>query len=98
MKRTLVVAVVAWVVAGGGIYAEPPAKPAGQSFGTLPPACSPAPAQVPSAPEWYGGDCLPCPEGEAVCGPCGRIWAEADYLLWWMKGASLPPLVTTSPP
>ena len=27
-----------------------------------------------------------------------RIWVEADYLLWWMKGDSLPPLVTTSPP
>jgi hypothetical protein len=23
---------------------------------------------------------------------------EAEYLLWWMKGASVPPLVTTSPP
>jgi hypothetical protein len=27
-----------------------------------------------------------------------RFWAEAEYLLWWMKGAALPPLVTTSPP
>jgi hypothetical protein len=27
--------------------------------------------------------------------PC--IWAEAEYLLWWMKGATLPPLITTSP-
>jgi hypothetical protein len=96
MKRTLAVAVVAWVVAGGGIYAEPP-KPAEHSFGTLPPANVPAPAFVPSPSEWHGGDCLPCPE-EAACGPCGRIWAEADYLLWWMRGASLPPLVTTSPP
>lgn len=26
-----------------------------------------------------------------------RIWVEADYLLWWMKGDRIPPLVTTSP-
>jgi hypothetical protein len=27
-----------------------------------------------------------------------RFWAEVDYLLWWMRGDSVPPLVTTSPP
>jgi Putative beta barrel porin-7 (BBP7) len=26
-----------------------------------------------------------------------RFWASAEYLLWWTKGASLPPLVTTGP-
>jgi hypothetical protein len=26
------------------------------------------------------------------------MWGDAEYLLWWMKGAALPPLVTTSPP
>ena len=26
-----------------------------------------------------------------------RVWAEADTLLWWMKGTPLPALVTTSP-
>jgi hypothetical protein len=26
-----------------------------------------------------------------------RIWAEAEYLLWWMRGAALPPLITASP-
>lgn len=25
-------------------------------------------------------------------------WVEADYLLWWMQGSRLPPLVTASPP
>jgi hypothetical protein len=28
----------------------------------------------------------------------GRLWVEAEALLWWMKGANLPPLVTASPP
>jgi hypothetical protein len=32
-------------------------------------------------------------------GPTGdRAWADADLLLWWMRGTTLPPLVTTSPP
>jgi hypothetical protein len=25
------------------------------------------------------------------------VWAEVEYLLWWMRGDPLPPLVTTSP-
>jgi hypothetical protein len=25
------------------------------------------------------------------------VWADAEYLLWWVKGEKLPPLVTTSP-
>jgi hypothetical protein len=27
-----------------------------------------------------------------------RLYGSAEYLLWWMRGAALPPLVTTSPP
>ncbi len=27
----------------------------------------------------------------------GRAWFDAEYLLWWMRGQNLPPLVTTSP-
>src|SRR5262249_30303615 len=27
----------------------------------------------------------------------GHAWGSAEYLLWWTKGQSLPPLVTTSP-
>ena len=32
-----------------------------------------------------------------MCGPPGRVWLRADYLLWWTNGMRLPPLVTTSP-
>jgi hypothetical protein len=28
----------------------------------------------------------------------GRVWVDTEYLLWWMRGAHLPPLVTASPP
>jgi len=31
------------------------------------------------------------------CGPPGRFWASAEYLLWWTKDDHLPPLVTTAP-
>ncbi len=29
-----------------------------------------------------------------LCGPPGRFYAGAEYLLWWTKGQQLPPLVT----
>lgn len=40
----------------------------------------------------------PSSERPAVCGPPGRVWGRAEYLLWWTKGTPLPPLLTTSPP
>jgi hypothetical protein len=50
-------------------------------------SCQPAaicqPAAVPC--------CRSCPY------PPGRVWASAEYLLWWTKGDHLPPLLTTSP-
>src|SRR5258708_36615891 len=51
----------------------------------LPPSARPAEAVAPCA----------CDAG--VCGPNGQMWAEAEYLLWWVRGTALPPLVTTSP-
>lgn len=44
-----------------------------------------------------GGACNDdsCRTGAEVCGPPGRVWVDAEYLLWWVKGAHLPPLVTT---
>lgn len=27
-----------------------------------------------------------------------RFWGSAEYLLWWLRGQNLPPLLTTSPP
>src|SRR5262249_16497946 len=32
-----------------------------------------------------------------VCGPPGRFWFSAEYLLWWIKTGQTPPLLTTSP-
>ncbi len=36
-----------------------------------------------------------CQTGGKVCGPPGRVWVGAEYLLWWVKDARLPSLVTT---
>lgn len=41
-----------------------------------------------------------CPDGS--CGSCSRccrrygFWGSVEYLMWWARGTSLPPLVTTS--
>jgi hypothetical protein len=29
--------------------------------------------------------------------PSTRLWSTGDYLLWWVNGNRLPPLITTSP-
>jgi hypothetical protein len=50
----------------------------------------------PCAPSACGCD-EPCFPDREVCGPEGRIWASAEYLLWWFEGSRVPPLVTTSP-
>ncbi len=30
-------------------------------------------------------------------GPPGRVWLSGEYLLWWFRSYSVPPLVTTGP-
>ena len=54
----------------------------------LPPAVPAPTATPPTAEPWW----VAVPYGD------DRAWAEADFLLWWMKSVSLPPLVTASPP
>jgi len=38
------------------------------------------------------GDCKTCC---TTCGPPGRVWARAEYLLWWVKNDHIPALLTT---
>lgn len=51
---------------------------------------NPAPAED----NWCGQDVCDC------CNQCKPldVWAQAEYLMWWGKGSSTPPLVTTSVP
>lgn len=37
---------------------------------------------------------------DEMCNPCQRWgfwWGRAEYMVWWVRGANTPPLVTTSP-
>src|SRR4029077_784386 len=34
----------------------------------------------------------PCHIGPEVCGPPGRVWVSAEYLLWWFKNDHIPPI------
>src|SRR5262245_57355902 len=97
MKSWTMLLVAAFVAVGGGAYGQTSLSPWGSPAAGQPVATLPAPGPG-LAPGWEGCDCPAGPCGEAACGPPGRFWAEADYLLWWMRGASLPPLVTPSPP
>jgi hypothetical protein len=61
---------------------------------------APAPTQPAAAAAVAGtkdpccmANVCPCP----ACGPDGRLWADVDFLLWWVKGDHLPPLITASP-
>ena len=40
----------------------------------------------------------PCQAGWSACPRRGPIYVRGEYLLWWVKGDSVPALVTTSPP
>ena len=54
---------------------------------------------------WLSCDSCPAECNPGRCGPCdpcfsplrGRLWVRGEYLLWWMQGSGLPPVVTTSP-
>jgi hypothetical protein len=101
MRRMLQAGVVAVTVCGvalgqsGSGPAQPPPRSAGATdvAGALPPPSLPtAPVACPPDSLWSPAAC-DCPG----CGPAGHFWVGLDYLLWQVKGDSLPPLVTTSP-
>jgi hypothetical protein len=70
--------------------------------------CDPCPPCCPPGCPCGGGNCCDgcCPGGCCDCGGCGcwgnccppgnRFYLSAEYLLWWMRGVSLPPLVTAA--
>jgi hypothetical protein len=61
---------------------------------------SPEPLDLP--PVSCGPDLAPAADGEALMpdefgADPSCFYARAEYLMWWFKGAQLPPLVTTGP-
>ncbi|HUS38221.1 MAG TPA: BBP7 family outer membrane beta-barrel protein [Pirellulales bacterium] len=61
----------------------------------------------------YGGQCAGCDDSatnengytsclatvqlDDCCRPLGHLWAEVDYLQWWVQGYAVPALVTSAP-
>jgi hypothetical protein len=83
------------------VNAEPAPVPAAPP----PVAVAPAPmAQPVTLPSGCAADvATACGESPAagacdcLCGPPGRVWLGAEYLLWTTKGNNLPPLATAAP-
>src|SRR5687768_11477739 len=61
--------------------ASPPAPPSGASSPTL--ASPPAPP-CGALPEDLCAPPLCVEPASKACGPCGRVWVGAEYLLWWV--------------
>jgi hypothetical protein len=68
------------------------------------PVPPPPPAPSPTLPKAKATDPAraPCPAvSEAAAIPPSsqpaRVWGSAEYLGWWLRGNSMPPLVTTAP-
>lgn len=49
------------------------------------------------APGTHAAACAPACDYREPCGPPGRVWVSGEYLLWWLRGGSTPPLITTGP-
>jgi Putative beta barrel porin-7 (BBP7) len=92
---------VRWVTARAKLSADdgPELKKTPAVPGTLPVA--PQTAQAIPATAYPGGyPCyiLPDPCAAAAERRAPRFLFSAEYLAWWVKGAEVPPLLTTSPP
>jgi hypothetical protein len=64
--------------------------------------CGPVVRAQPASPSLPAPDAAPAAaafaEGAIPGTASGRLYGDAEYLVWWMRGAALPPLVTASPP
>lgn len=73
----------------GQVMSPPPAEVTAGLAPASPPLTAPA------APS-------PCPAASPgccdSCGPGGRAWVRAEYLLWWIEGLRVPPLLTAGAP
>ena len=93
-------------------WQEPPTSEsfgawASQSGSAGGPACSATPGCKCGNTCGPAGPCGACDDGDCtgnlIFGPCCGFtlphddWVRLDALLWWTKGAAIPPLLTTSP-
>jgi hypothetical protein len=85
---------------------EPDPVPSVSATGSPAPSTVAYPAGPPSPAIWsmfthgncdVNGPCAPAcngPECGTCCPPGNRYYASAEYILWWIKGSPLPPLLT----
>ncbi len=94
MRKPLLATLVCLFGIAGLARAEvPAATPADQSAAIVTTSLVAAPEAAAASPV------APCPAAHALSTGCpdGRIWVSAEYLLWWIKDAHSPPLVTSGP-
>ncbi|HEY1380684.1 MAG TPA: BBP7 family outer membrane beta-barrel protein, partial [Gemmataceae bacterium] len=92
-----------WVRARGQAPDEVLPSPKGNppAVGQLPPSVN-GPVFAQPVPQMIGSDGVvmsgdPMPAAQAS-GRAPRLEVSAEFLVWWTKGAQVPPLLTTSPP
>jgi len=79
MKKRFLALMALLAVSGGMARAQEPSP-------QLPDTC-PAFAPVAARPT--------VPLNESASPPDNQMWVNAEYLLWWVKGSQMPPLVAT---
>jgi hypothetical protein len=90
MSRSIPIAILAALALAGQAFGQAPAGPPA-------PAPAPAPTFTPF-PELRPGSVPPPADAPLAVAEGQRFWGDAEYLLGWVSGGRLPPLVTTSPP
>ena len=99
MKRSFLLTLCASLTTCAGLQAQTPVSP--PTRGTPLSSYAESPSATSALPSYPAGtNASESPIGstlETEAGAPGRLWVEAEYLLWWIKGAALPPLVTASP-
>jgi putative beta barrel porin BBP7 len=103
MKRSLALVLSACLGATGmaraGGDAPPPSQPAppASPYMLSAPVSSPPSADGNPSPSWAASGSTANWAADPGSDGSDRVWADAEYLLWWMKGDSVPPLITASP-
>src|SRR5260370_39533387 len=96
MRNGILASALTLLCAAGLALAEPPDAGSANPLPRLPlglaagegdaPAVKPPQPHVKFSDSWPGpGLCNPCAPCSEPCCPPGRVWASAEYLLWWTK-------------
>jgi len=108
MRRVLSGLLVLAVSLSTPVFAEPPPP---EPLPVIPVPTLPAPAALPSEPVPTTDRPPPSPEPPPTepppfvdpvevfatpPGPLGPRWSNFEYLLWWVRPGSAPPLITTN--